>query len=429
MTGNEIATIRPVPVPTALREVGVFVGQDTASGLAVVSIPAQVRERFNVLDPVQSFAQADPNWTPAIRVVELNPDKEGPHFYTNSSWRGKVAPTKPALELLAKAGGVLYTRTERVPRDQLNPGELFAYKATIGIRRSDGTIEEVSREKGYNEEAEREEIIDGVRRAKAWENGSPTNRPKFIEGTPDFDAEVRKRWLQEQRYAQGKTESKAILRAIRAAFQVPQQITPADAAKPWLVIGYSFTPDYDDAEIKRALVAAGLNAQAAIYGPGAGPARAALPAVNAETGEIHDDGTAWPDDDTEPAGQGDPPPAADAPQSGQDAPIGDTTRATGRDGDEEEPAPTPVGSSSEPADEPEPIIGAAAPSDDEIAAAGATLIPSGPNEGTPLGEADETWIRYALARRDFDAIRPQLETWAAARFPDTFAKYQARKAA
>lgn len=440
MSGNEIA-VRAVPVPTALREVGVFVGQDTASGMAVVSIPAAVRERFNVLDPVQSFAQADPNWTPAIRVVELDPNANGgPHFYSNSSWRGKVAPTKPALELLAKAGGVLYTRTERVPRDQLNPGELFAYKATIGIRRSDGTIEEVSREKGYNEEAEREEILDGVRRAKAWENGQSTNRPKYVEGTPEFDAEARKRWLQEQRYAQGKTESKAILRAIRAAFQVPQQITPQDAAKPWLVIGYSFTPDYDDHEIKRALVAAGLNAQAAIYGPGAAaPAaeQAALPPVDLSTGEILDDhepaAPATPPGAQQPAAPATAPGTADAGAGAPAAPPAPADAAPPAPAEPEpipgptvEPPATTVGpGSGDPEDipfgEPEPVDDP--PPAPAIPDPGAVEVPSGTNAGKPISEMKDTWLLWCLRNWSPDEFKAAVEQYVRADRPAVLAQW------
>jgi hypothetical protein len=144
------------------------------------------------------------------------------------------------------------------------------------------------------------------------------------------------------------------------------------------------------------------------------------------------DGPEWPDDE----------PAASAADAGPQQPAGgmstlpaDPDAVTAASDPSETGTVPPAANGGDGSDnEPEPIIGqqAAVPTAEEIAAiaaAGATLIPSGPNEGKPLSEADETWIRYALGRHDFDAIRPRLEVWAAARFPDTYAKYQARKAA
>lgn len=257
--------VRPVPVPSVLAEFGIRVGQDELSGMRVVVIPPEVRQNLNVIDPVSSFAQADPNWTPRISVVALDPAKSGDHFYEQAN--KKLAPTKQALEVLAKAAGILYTRTSRIPRAELAEGERLGYKATLGIRRSDGTVEEVTRDKTFVEDAELEEIKDAVARATAWENGRNTGRPRFTSDAERAE-ETRKRWLKELKDAPAKTESKAVLRAIRAALQIPHTFSPADAAKPFLVIGFNFTPDYNDEETKRLLVAAGLNAQAAMYGGG-----------------------------------------------------------------------------------------------------------------------------------------------------------------
>ena len=80
------------------------------------------------------------------------------------------------------------------------------------------------------------------------------------------DAEIRKRWLFELKHGPAKTESKAINRALRAGLAIPTSVKQADLAKPFLVVGFNFTPNYDDPSVKRALVAVAMNAQAAIYG-------------------------------------------------------------------------------------------------------------------------------------------------------------------
>jgi len=241
--------LRSVPVPSFLQDLGVKFAYDEASNARLVLIPRTVSEKVNVIDPVTSLVQADPNWTPRISIAELNPSGDGPHFYKQAG--GKLAPTKQALEVLGKAAGILYTKTRRIPRSELDEGEI-GYTATLGVRRSDGTVEEISREKVWNEKVERNDIEAAVGRSD--KTGAAAA------------AEIEKRWLKELQDRYAKTESKAVLRAIRSSLQIPHTFSPADAAKPFLVIGFNFTPDYNDAEVKRALVAAGLNASEALYG-------------------------------------------------------------------------------------------------------------------------------------------------------------------
>lgn len=352
-TPTQSLALRKTLVPSALAELGVRIGQEPDTGMQVIVIPPEVRQACNVLMPVSSFAQADPNWTPSVHVVALNPDPQnGPHFYSNASWRGRIAPTKQALELLAKAAGVLYTRTARVPRGELADGEAFAYRATIGIRRSDGTVEELVREKGYESEVEHQEIVDAVLRSDKYQTAEARN------------AEVRKRWLQEQKFAKAKTESKAVLRAIRAALQIPHQFTPADAAKPFVVVGFSFTPDYDDVEVKRALVAAGLNAHVQMYGD-----------RGAVSGELEAGVT-----DPEPPAAG----AVEAPDAAA-AEAGSSVTGPAADGDQqaEGAAETPAASSAPgpvfTGEEPPPPDKApqAAPKKPTLKAAADTVIPDG----------------------------------------------------
>lgn len=221
-TTQEIA-LRAVPVPSFLQEVGVKMALDEETGARLLLFPDAVRQVANVIDPVSSLCQADPNWSPRISVAHLNPDPDnGPHFYKQKS--GKVAPTKQALEVLAKAAGIVQIRSERIHRDYLDAEEPWAYRGIVVIRRSDGTTEEISAER--------------------------------TAGTDALDKE----------HGREKTETKAKLRAIRAALQIPHTFSPADAAKPFLVVGFNFTPDYNDVEVKRALIAAGLGSEQAMYG-------------------------------------------------------------------------------------------------------------------------------------------------------------------
>lgn len=407
------SVVRATPVPTALAELGVRIGQDESSGHAVVMIPPQVRQHVNVINPVSSFVQADPNWTPSISLVQL--DKES-HSYNVS---GKMGLNKQALETLAVAGGVIETRVRRLKQDELGPGEMWGYEATVVIRRSDGVAVPTTRSRTFNGEAERAQIEDDVRAAK-WDG-----RLKF-DTEEKVAAECRKRWLAELRFGPSKTESKAINRAIRAALQVPTSLKPADFAKPFLVIGYSFTPNYDDIEVKRMLVAAGLGATGALYGQPLelGPStdiEHSAPEASSDT-PVEDDGGADGAEGTvaDDAGES-------TPQAGED---GEGTSSQGAPsspvpGDDPEPEPEPA-----PAAEQQDF--GFAPPDDVVDAIAQTEVTIGQWQGRTLeqiaseGEAGERWLLWACRHSDERLpgdLRANVHAFVKARVPSVWEQY------
>jgi hypothetical protein len=247
------AVMKAVPIPQQLQDAGVRIIEEEGTGMRAIVLPPNVRQHVNLLTPISTFAAADPNWTPSVSLVKL--DQEA-HTYPIPGG-GKLGLNKQALETLGRCAGVLYTRTTRVPTEELVPGEeLWGYRALAGFRRADGTVEEVVRERTWVKEAEMMEIEDSVARKLKTEDRT----------TAAFKAEVRKRWIAELRHGRAKTESKAINRALRAGLGIPTSVTAAQLSKPWLVVGFNFTPDYDDPSVKQALVAIGFKASSDIYG-------------------------------------------------------------------------------------------------------------------------------------------------------------------
>ena len=236
----------------ALAEAGVAIAHDEAGGFRSISFPDDVRNRFNLLLPVQEIVQADPNYTPTIRAVKLNPLKDGPHFYNQS---GKLAPRKQALEVLADAAGVKVARARPMSKEELSawPEGTIGYEATVVLRRSDGTSKTLTATRIWERPVEEARIKAEVQAAK----------PQASE--QELIAEFRKRWLQEGQHKAAKTESKAILRAIRSALQIPHTFSAADAAKPFVVVGYSYTPDYTDPEVVRLVTERQLGAAEELY--------------------------------------------------------------------------------------------------------------------------------------------------------------------
>lgn len=262
---SQEVTERPVHVPGPLAALGVALAEQ--DGMRAVVIPKGVGDHFNLITPVQHFAQSDPNFTPSVRLIELDTgtllsdERKGksPHFYKIA--KDSFGLTKQGLEAVGQAAGIVRTQAKLIPKDELRPGVAYGYRASVWIRRSDGTVESVTRDRDWHEAAERAEIEQEVKTLAArYPNDWSAERAS---------GEVEKRWIAELRYGAAKVESKAINRAIRAALSLPS-LSAKDVQKPFLIVGYQFTPDYSDPEVKRILVQSGLGAVSQLY-PGADP--------------------------------------------------------------------------------------------------------------------------------------------------------------
>lgn len=387
--------VRRQALPKELSALGVQAAVDAESGMQILIIPKQLRETANVLMPVQSFQQADPNWTPSLRVVELDPSKDGPHFY---SQQGKLAPRKQALELLADAAGVVEVSTSLGGRERVEVGDMmaetFTHIAILRIRKSDGTLRTLQASRTYEPYAEYEEI-------KASAN---TKGP----------ADLRKKWLNEIKFAKAKNESKAVNRAMRAALQIGHSFTAAEAAKPFVVVGWNLAPQ--DTQAVQAAIASLYGASADISPPALPPATD-WPEPEDVPGEVlQDDASeassqqapveaATPQADTGAPGAQDPQGSPDGVAVTADAAAPEAEREPPGTGDQEQEASLqspPAPSTPEPEI---PGVTPAAPSattEAGLAAALAVKIPSGSYQGRSLGwvlelgEPADEWLSYAL---------------------------------
>lgn len=408
------ALVRRQAIPRELEALGVKVAVDPESEMQILVIPKEMRERFNVLTPVQAFQQADANWRPSLRVVELDPAKDGPHFYEQQG--GKLAPRKQALELLADAAGIIERTVQLHGRERVVVGdvqaETFTHLATAKVRKSDGTVSILQASRTYEPYAEYEEIVDAVK-------GAPANRAWWrAEGKHGDAGEIRKRWLNEIKFAKAKNESKAILRTIRSALQIGHVFTPASAAKPFVVVGWNLSPQ-DSPEVRAAI--------AQLYG-----ATPDLPALEAPVshgwdapelteGEVVlEEGAEGTDTSSTAPGQqadaevpsqapasapGSDSPEAFPPQGADAVPHGDTGEQ-GAPGSETPDPTTPAASTSEPT---LPLDVDLTLTDDEQERLPALLkltLPTGGNQTRTLawalerGEEVDAWFAWALRQTE-----------------------------
>jgi hypothetical protein len=300
-------------VPAELADAGVtIVEQD---GRRAVIFPPELHEKFNILLPAQEVAQAVDLIRPSVRAVQLDPDFEtGPHFYNQGTKAApRLAPTKQALETLAFTAGVHLARTRPLSHEELEPyGEgAIGFMATVSIRRPDGTPLSISRAKVWQLDVEKRKVAQG-------------HRPSWADTDEKWRAELEKRWLAEREFAPSKTETKAVLRAVRAALQIPHVFTPERAAKPFIVVGYDLALDYTDPAVVRVLLEGGEQRAAEVYG------HEPPPATRDTSGEATDgtrSAAASPLAESEPSGEpakaeasGELPQAAAPPFVGEEPP-------------------------------------------------------------------------------------------------------------
>lgn len=235
---------REVQLSPVLIDAGVRIAEHEG-GVRSITFPDALHEKFNVLLPTQEIVQALPVYRPSIRAIKLRPEPNAGHFYEQR--KGVLAPTKQALESLADTAGIRVARARPLTKDEVSsyPDGSIGYEATITLRRSDGTPQTITRTKIWNREVERAKVEQGAK----------------------DQADFRRKFLIECEQAPAKTESKAVLRAIRAALQIPHTFTPAEAARPFIVVGYDLSLDWEDAETRRLVIENGLAGERSLYAP------------------------------------------------------------------------------------------------------------------------------------------------------------------
>lgn len=247
MSSTDLVRV-PVAIPPALRDRVTVIEQD---GVRMITGLDRMSETHNILQPISEIAQADPDWSPRIVEVHIDPTLDPPKGNATRSFSGKhvyvqdnmLALRKDAILLIAKAAGI-DVDVDEVDRRKLKDTEI-AYKAVATMRRSDGTLERWPGGRKLDTAVEREKV-----KSQCYKNGALDENY------------FRKRWATELDFLPQKCESKAVLRAVSAALQLKRGgYTEPELSKPFLVIAWSFTPS--DPEVRRELA---LAAAGALYG-------------------------------------------------------------------------------------------------------------------------------------------------------------------
>lgn len=273
------------------------------------------RARYNVLLPTPALAAQIDRWH-ALRVSEvaIDPRPESGDIYKVGSrkegtrWVDVLALAKPALMRIASTAGIVWHWREsgptRIDRDYV------LYKAVGAVRLPDGSWQPLMAMKEIDLEVIAEELEEtwtekadalvtrgGLARDEQarykfeWRKVEYTDRDTNQTETRNVcfllpeDAEryiadhVRSALIQWRKNKVARAETGAMLRVIRAALGLRAAYTAEELRRPFVVPRIDFTPDYEDPEVRRALMQRGGAAVSEAFGPSTAPAApaAALP--------------------------------------------------------------------------------------------------------------------------------------------------------
>ena len=283
--GTALERVRPQEraLVQAASELGIRCWE--AQGVRMIDLSdPQLAERFNVLSPAAVLMQTDPNFTPAITALKVDPRESAGDVYaieTTGTGRNKKMKTgallKTALEKLGDAAGI----EDLPPRIERHDNGDLTVTAFIKVRRPDGSFKVLDGSREWVKEDEYEKVVESCPTTE-WDSDVPLSEEKK-------QAWIKKNWSRVKQFRLPMTESKAYLRAYRKALKLKQKYTPEELQKPFLVTSTSFTPDTSDPRVLVALMSGGEQATNLLYGPAAIPEHDVIEGTYSEdsTGE-HD---------------------------------------------------------------------------------------------------------------------------------------------
>ena len=257
----------------------------------------------NLLLPVSTEAQLNPFY--ALTVMEVKADlseNSGDIFKVGSIntgkkgsdgkdiWAETFSPAKPLLMKLATAAGIQFDPNNTYgTRPSKNT---YKAKAFGAMRLPDGTAKTHCDEKliDLDDEEDRfrlefmDKSIQGITDSKAAQEAAKLFKGEWIETTNKWNKKVqaykiadedRKTYIDRsvmvnmsllRKTAAEKAMSGAILRVIRALIGMKGQYTKEELGRAFAVPRVTFSPDYNDPDVRRAMLAQGLNSVSNMFG-------------------------------------------------------------------------------------------------------------------------------------------------------------------
>jgi hypothetical protein len=194
-------------------------------------------------------------------VYEHDNAKDGP----GKKWR----LTKQALMKLSVCGGVIWSAEGCRRVDDGRDRNYCCYQAIGGIKKADGAPVFFKAQYDLDFEVVEQELKELYeKKAKTLKKGfGKDERPATDKEKVDYvEYCVNRDMLQKRKHKVKLCEAGAMNRVIREIFGLKQAYTAEELTKPFVMARIVFRPDYNDKDVKKALLAAHIQAMTGVYG-------------------------------------------------------------------------------------------------------------------------------------------------------------------
>jgi hypothetical protein len=249
-------------------------------GKRIISVPRKIAEQVNLLTPVSQVQQVDANFFPTVRVVDLGPED----WYKE---KGKPALNARGLSKLAELAQI------ELVDSQFDDMQGTGVRVTVTGRRRgpDGHWQ--------------------LKKASKTVRFGSLERKIRRESEGKGEDFIAKRIDEEMEHVDAKAQTKAWNRVVRSFLAVKSTYEANETKKPFMVLTFQFTPDYDNRHVVELMRLNYSEARSDLGLPVAGDTRGDvidmdMPALAAaeDVGEAEDepepdleaDGLDWDDD-------------------------------------------------------------------------------------------------------------------------------------
>lgn len=161
----------------------------------------------------------------------------------------RYAISRQGLSKLAVAAGVIWSASETRRTDNRACRDYVSFQAVGGIKKPDGTYAFIKAEYDLDLEVAEEEMVS--QKKKDWE--------------------IKKDMIQKRKHKLKLCESGAKDRVIRELLGIKATYPLEQISKPFVIMRITVRPDYNDQEVKRAMLTAAIQSMTGIYGSAPAP--------------------------------------------------------------------------------------------------------------------------------------------------------------
>lgn len=216
----------------------------------------------NLLMPSTRIEGLSEFHSPVLEMVKIsaNPDDGDVYDHDNvdaSSPKKKYRLTKQAIMKLTVCAGVIWSPSESKRVDNRSDRNYICYQAVGGIKKADGTPVFFKAESDLDFELvdqELRELYEG--KAKWLKKGEkPNERPATAQEKAEYiEYCVKRDLLQKRKFGLRLCEASAMNRVARELLGLKQAYTKTELAQPFVMVRIVFKPDYNDKQVKAAIL-------------------------------------------------------------------------------------------------------------------------------------------------------------------------------